>query len=444
MSRAAEAPAKSHHDLTMEYVAALHTRGVHEVVSEGGILWTADDRGLFVATPVHRIALAVGAMFQGEKRCQKVGDYQAIARHVLDLTEDPSYFASAPAGIATPSGFWSLGSGDTVQCEPLTPKHRQRFRLAWDPDFEAESVLFDRMLADAFAGDHPDDQRDLVDQLMGAALLGLMPRHQVVGLLYGREQSGKSSLQRIVEGMFPPDAVCAIPPQKWGHEYYVAGLAGKLLNAVGELSDDQPLPSADFKNVVGQNLVTGRDPTHRPRTFRPVAAHLFASNVLPSTTDRSDAFFRRWRVVRFVNRVDPSRVDPGLVERIVATEMPAVLAAAMRGAERVVQAGRIRTTVAHEECVARWKAAANPVLQFLADADAVECDPAADPVEPAVVFAHYRRWSADAGFRHPLGRNHFLELLDATGAAVGVARRKASDGRFKVSGLRLLGGAGGL
>lgn len=440
MGREADAPARSHHELMVDYINQLHAGGVRELVSESGTLWAADDSGLFAATALHQIALKVGAIFSGEKRCQKVGDYQAIARHVLDFTEDPAYFAGAPAGIATPSGFWRISQEGEILCEPLAASHRQRFRLAWDPDFEAEAVSFDRMLADAFEGDHAEEQRDLVDQVMGAALLGMMPRLQVVALLFGREASGKSSLQRVIEAMFPQDAVCAIPPQKWGHEYYVAGLAGKLLNVVGELADDHPLPAADFKNVTGENLVTGRDPTHRPRTFRPVAAHLFASNVLPSTTDRGDAFFRRWRVVRFLNRVDPARVDPQLVERIVGSEMPAILAAAMRGAERVAKAGRIRTTVPHDECVAKWKAAANPVLQFLTDAAAVECDPEAAPVSPAAVFTHYRRWAADAGFRHPLGRNHFLDLLDATGAGCGVARKKAGDGQFKVYGLRLVGG----
>lgn len=41
-------------------------------------------------------------------------------------------------------------------------------------------------------------------------------------------------------------------------------LMGRSLNVVGELSGDTPTPAAEFKNVIGRNLVAGRLPTYRP------------------------------------------------------------------------------------------------------------------------------------------------------------------------------------
>ena len=37
-------------------------------------------------------------------------------------------------------------------------------------------------------------------------------------------------------------------------------------------------------------------------------------------------------------------------------------------------------------------------------------------------FAAYRRWASEVGMRNPFGRNHFLELIDSTGSALGVGR----------------------
>ena len=212
-----------------------------------------------------------------------------------------------------------------------------------------------------------------------------------------------------------------------------ASLAGKRLNVVGELSDDAPIPAAAFKNVTGQNLVAGRHPTHRPFSFRCMAAHVFASNVLPPTTDRTDAFYRRWRVLRFANSVAPESVDPDLLDKIVAAEMPAFLAQAFLGAERVARAGRVRTTAQHDAALAKWRLAANPLEQFLDDTDWVTLEKEPDKVDlelwpkPATVYEHYRRWAATAGFRNPFGRNHFLDLLESTGAARRVRIRRAQS-----------------
>jgi phage/plasmid-associated DNA primase len=206
---------------------------------------------------------------------------------------------------------------------------------------------------------------------------------------------------------------------------------------VGELAEKPEIPAASFKNVTGQNLVGGRHPTHRPFSFRCQAAHWFASNVLPPTTDRGEAFFRRWRVIRFANTVPAERVDPDLLEKICAAEMPAILASAFLGAERVARAGTIRESAAHLQTLQRWRLSANPLQQFLADDEWVEIDPDANAHGTPEVYAAYRHWSASCGFRHPFGRNGFLELLDATGATRGIAIKRIGN-KHVVVGLRLL------
>jgi phage/plasmid-associated DNA primase len=143
--------------------------------------------------------------------------------------------------------------------------------------------------------------------------------------------------------------------------------------------------------------------------------------------------FRRWVILVFKNRVQADAIDPDLLDKIVAAEVPAILAWAIKGAERVSQAGRLHESAAQRAAIGRWKAAANPVLQFLLDPDSVELDRTAYALSTRTVYEQYRRWSSQAGFRNPFGRNHFLELLDSTGAQVGVAVKHSM-----VHGMRLL------
>lgn len=433
---AAEADNATHHDLALSWIDA-HTIDGHAPVYTAGAYYVPSVDGLWERTTPEAVQVGIARMFNGRKLCKKNADFRQIADHIAALCEVEGFFDDAPAGVVTPMGFHYIGGIGSVEAVDLKLSHRQTFALDFVPEYEADSPLLDGVLADAFEGDHAEAQTDLWWQAVGAALFGLMPRLQVVLLLLGRERSGKSLLQRILERAFPAAAVGAVSPASWGHEYHVATLAGKRLNVVGELSDDAPIPAASFKNVTGQNLVAGRHPTHRPFSFRCQAAHVFASNVLPPTTDRSEAFYRRWRVLRFANTVPAERVDPDLVEKIVANEMPGMLANAFLGAERVARAGRIRTTPAHDAVLSKWRLAANPLQQFLADDEWVELDPGYRLHSSADVFTAYRAWSAAAGFRNPFGRNHFLELLESTGATRGVFVKRIDD-KTVVVGLRLL------
>jgi len=433
---AAQQANASHHDLANAWCEA-RTILCYAPVYTNGSFYVPRDDGLWVRLSHEQVQVEVARKFNGRKLCRKNADFKQIAEHIAALCEADGFFDDVPVGVVSPAGFHVLNAQGVVETQQLELAHRQTFALDCRPDCDADAPLFDGVIEAAFEGDDAIAQIDLLWQCMGAALFGLMPRLQLVLLLLGRERSGKSLVQRILERSFPAAAVSAVSPASWGHEYHVATLAGKRLNVVGELSDDAPIPAAAFKNVTGQNLVAGRHPTHRPFSFRCQAAHVFASNVLPPTTDRGEAFYRRWRVLRFANTVPAEKVDPDLVEKIAAAEMPAILGMAFMGAERVMRAGHITTTAAHDAVLARWRLAANPLQQFLADDLWVELDPDHKQHSSADVYEAYRRWSASAGFRNPFGRNHFLELLESTGATRGVLIKRIGT-RNVVAGLRLL------
>lgn len=440
VSRAKQGPARAaepaevatHYELAQRWLA-------HRAVADqqpiycGGMFYAPRPDQLWQALATAQVETEVAALYLREKLCKKGSDYRQIAGVLASMTDEPRFFEGAPLGVVTSAGFHTVGADGAVGTETLTLEHRQVFRLSWAPDATCAMPLFDGMLSAALQGADEAEQTELLQQLFGAVLFGMMARLQKVGLLIGREGSGKSTLQRLIERLFPAEAVSAVPPSSWGREYNVAALAGKRLNVVGELSDEAPIPAAAFKNVTGQNLIEGRHPTHRPFYFTCTASHLLAANVSPPTTDRTDAFYRRWCIVEFRNRVSESQVDPYLLEKILASEVPGILAWAFKGAESVAAAGRLRSTTAQDKMIAKWKAAANPVLQFLLDEEAVELCGNWPSTPTKEVYDNYRRWSSAAGFRNPFGRNHFLDLLDSTGAQVGVVVRKSL-----VSGIRLL------
>jgi hypothetical protein len=78
----------------------------------------------------------------------------------------------------------------------------------------------------------------------------------------------------------------------------------------------------------------------------------------------------------------------------------------------------------HQKKIDRWVSVASPVLQFLRDDQAVRLDWQHSDTPAKKVYRHYRRWLKSAGFRYPMGRKAFLELLEAFGGQVGVRVHK--------------------
>jgi putative DNA primase/helicase len=165
----------------------------------------------------------------------------------------------------------------------------------------------------------------------------------------------------------PPELITSTSPHRWDTDYFIAQLAGKRLNAVGELSKRDPLPTHSFKNVLGGDRIQGRHPTRRAFHFVCVAAHVFNSNFLPNTHDRSNAFFRRWRIVAFENPIMPHEVELGFDALVIDKELPQVLAWALDGAVRLMRQGAFSESASHARLLRKWKSTASPVLEFLSD-----------------------------------------------------------------------------
>jgi len=407
-----------------------------------GVLWTYRN-GLWVSLPVEAAAAGIGRSFGGLKYCRRGSDFSQIAKLACAQVADDHFFELAPAGIATPAGFWRVADDGGIVCEKLTPEHRQRMQLEVDPDFETETPLFDALLDQALGGIAPDgddgDQIELLQMAAGGALARSLWRYRTAILLLGKTTTGKTTLMKIIKSVFPADQVAATSPQRWGNEYYTAALAGKAINVVGELDPHDPIPGGAFKNVVGNDPIDGRHPTHRPFTFVCQAAHFFNANKLPPTVDRSDAFFRRWRILSFEREVPEERIDPEYAEKVIVGEIGGVVAWMLNGAKKLATAKALPETPQHRAALTRWRVGNNSALQFLLDTAACRLDPSYQ-VSGQELFAAYTRWAADAGVR-AFGRNGFYEAIDEGAGRLGVRCKSTRGEAVNVVGVTLAGWA---
>lgn len=311
----------------------------------------------------------VTAIHDGAKNCARTSDYNSIVELALDMCDDSTFFLNAPTGVACREKFYRVSNGE-ICAETLTPEHRQRVRLNLEPS-DTPKPLFDRFIAETFRSEVETEEQEqvrLLQEIVGAIMLGLLPQFQKAILFYdpvGR--SGKGTLERIIRRLVPDEFVKAVSPLQFGDQYYLADLCGARLNVVGELPQHPAIPADKFKALLGGDMVTGRHAFGRPIKFTNEAAHLFMSNHLVRATSMDAAFLARWLMLEFPNSRLRSGlpIDPDLAQNIIQGEMAGIAHWALVGAARLLKQKKFSKSTVHDRLVSRSQLSDSDVADFI-------------------------------------------------------------------------------
>ena len=411
-SETAKKAVQSHHayaELTLEH---LTVKGWKPVFHQGDLFVLDAATAIWRPYEKEELVRTVAQLSDGRKHCILRSDYAGIADQAHSIAKDASFFKQAPVGIACAGSFYSV-EADRICVEPLGAQHRQRVMLDFEP-CESSTPHFERFLQETFQSDaqgEAEEQTRLVQEIAGAALLGIMAPHQKAVLFYdpyGR--AGKGTLERIIRQLVPSEFTSAVSPFKWDKEYYLASLVGSRLNVVGELPEGESIPSANFKSVLGGDLVAGRQPSRPVVTFHNEAAHLFTSNHLISTRDHSEAFFSRWLLIEFPNSLLRARrpVDVGLIDRIIPQELPGIAYWALQGGIRLLKQRQFSASVVHDRLMEKWRRTSNSIDEFMHEC----CD--LDPQlkeRRSMFYASYKSWCVQNN-RKPFAKPRAKELME--------------------------------
>lgn len=419
--------------------------GVEPVGVEGMIYTYSQKKGVWVGVLTPDFSVKVSELFDGQENCSRRNDYMSIAQHAYSILAEgkEDFFSSSPIGLACKGRFYKVTKDGEIEREEIDHNHRQRVLSPAKP-VVGEMPMFNRFLDDVFKGDPDNEQRDLLQEVMGAILLGMLARFEKVVLLKGPGRSGKGTIMKIIESMLPKEVRSAVTPFRWDSEYYLANLAGKRLNLVGELPDDEPIPASYFKSVIGRDTLTGRHPSHRPFQFQNEAAHIFNANHFVYTKERSDAFYTRWILMEFRNsligREDLQVTD--LAQRIIDNELSAIMAWALKGAKRLQDRGHFLLTATHKKLMSQWQRRTDSFLEFLLDGEVCSIGSTTTHItRRSELYKEYVEWCRNTN-RRPIGKIKLYDALDES-AIMALGLRKGCDktGHDIVRGVRLLSDA---
>lgn len=385
----------THHQLA-ELVIADYPKDL--VATEGRIFYY-NGACVWNSKSLSKVEIDIVTSYDGAAKCCRKSDYKAIAQHVYTLKEVVDFFADAPIGLATPDYFWELRGKEIIPM-PHDPKHRVRFMLPFNMAQDAEYQEPVATLAFLnWAFEHDKSQVDLIQEIIGAIIFGqLNYTYQKAVLLRGSGSNGKGVVMSLLKALIPAQYISEVEPRMFSNPLYVAMLASKLVNVIGELDKNRFARSSDFKKIVDSSDLVGKPLYHAPYKFPSIASHIFSSNYPLVTNDDSPGMKRRWLYLDFKNTIHDGDKIPHLGKMLVQDEGDRILRWATEGLLRLVSNnGAFTQTKSSIKMQKETFGSADSVNSFLADTDIIVEDANGLTSRPNL-YNIYREWASNAGF----------------------------------------------
>jgi putative DNA primase/helicase len=278
-------------------------------------------------------------------------------------------------------------------------------------DIEATCPRWLGFLNDVFSNDQ--ELVEYVHRAVGYSLTG-DTREQVAFLCHGVGANGKSTFLEVLGSVlgdyayplpfsaFELNARSAIPND-------IAALPGRRFVTALETNESAPLNEARLKLLTGSDAVSARLLYKEWFSFVPMAKFWLATNHKPPVTDDSPGFWRRIRLIPFLEQFVGTRDDQHLMAKLKA-ESPGILRWAVEGCLKWQKQGLGLPSVVRAASEA-YRAETDHVGAFLDD----RCEIAPDASIPAgSLWDEYVGWTTENHERQ-LDRRAFSARLEGKG-----------------------------
>lgn len=331
--------------------------------------------------------------------------------------------ANLPEPEAQPDRVLVNLANGTLEINGKGPKlreHRPEDFLTYCLPFEysqhAQAPLFQAYLQQVLP---QESTRKILAEFMGYCFLPSLKLEKVL-LLYGSGANGKSVFYDIVSALVGPSNISSYSLANLAEEHNRAMIADKLLNYGSEINAGA-IGRDLFKLLASGEPVQARLKYGNPFIMKGYARLMFNANTLPSDTEQTEAYFRRFLIVPFAVTIPEGQQDKNLAKKIIAQELPGVFAWVLRGLERLLQQGNFSPCQAVEATLQRYRKESDSVVQFLEEPDSKNqtyqpTEEGPEWVALKQMYSEYRPFCQEAGYK-PVSIRNFAERLEKQGFA---------------------------
>jgi len=341
------------------------------------------------------------------------------------------FFNDAPTGVAIGDAFVEAVMGDRsgeLAVVNLEPHHKVRARFDFDYDPSAEAPMFARYIEDIWGHcEDRDDREKLLQEFVGAALVGLAPRYHRALLLQGEAGAGKSTFIHVLESMFPDGTVCHVGPDDFGDDDKLGMLIGAKLNTLTEAG------ATIFSQDRVKSIIEGEEQMvvrkwEKAASFRPVAAHCFAVNEFPMVPGAHRSFWDRWTVLTLTRRFRGTSDElRGLSRTIAGAELPGIVAWALEGARRLLEQNEYTRPPSSAEAVLAWRRSADSVGLWIDECVGAIGEDHAPWVPLNDLYTQFEQWRERWGFSKTNKKTFGMRLKNH-----GVPHKRSNGSKYAI------------
>lgn len=353
------------------------------------------------------------------------------ARSEPEIAANAVHFDRDPWLLNVANGTINLRHGE------LRP-HRQSDCITMLSDVEydpnATAPEFERFLQRVI----PDpDVLDWTQRYLGYALTGLVSE-QKFSFWVGKGGNGKNVCADAVIAAFGEYAMVGAPDlllEKHGeaHPTELADIEGKRLIVCSEIEPGRSWAEARIKQITGDKTIKARRMKQDFYEFAATGKLVVLANTKPKVRSRDNGLWRRMCLQPWTVQIPPEEQDRQLLGRIIANELPGVLAWLVRGCLAWQNRG-LGEPRAVTLATAEYRQDEDVLAMWIADCCHVD---ERSWQETTALYESYKTWCKEAGNDRPWSLRAWIgELVERPGIA-----RKSNGLKRGLQGIRLLGNA---
>jgi putative DNA primase/helicase len=343
-----------------------------------------------------------------------------LARSEYPLYDSGEGWDVDPMLLGVPNGVVDLRTG-TLREGRQSDKITLHSGISFDPS--AQCPRWEQFVCEIFGGD--PQIMDFVKHAVGYCLTG-DTQEQCLFLCHGHGANGKSTFLEVLRHVFgsyahnlPFSAFELRARSSISND--IAAIAGKRLITAIETNESAQLNEARIKMLTGCDAITARLLYREYVTFSPTGKLWLAFNHLPEVTDDSTGFWRRIRLIPFLQHFEGDTADKDLLSKLLS-EASGILTWAVQGC-LAWQRDKLSIPPTVREATETYRHESYPLDDFIAEL--YFRDPGASVVA-GVIWADYCEWINEHQDTLPLDRKAFSRRLIAMGF------KKVRQGRGRV------------
>lgn len=337
----------------------------------------------------------------------------ALLKGVGAVTQDS--WLRGLAGDETPRStapHMQLANGilrlDNRELVPKSPKFFSTSEVSYPYEAGATCPLWERSVALWLQDDQEAIQ--FLQEYIGYLLTPDTSQH--VGLfLQGSGANGKSVCCDLITSLLGRERVSSVSLHQLAEGFCLASCHGKLANISTETERNSRIPVGVLKAIISGDTILVNRKYHQPFPAKATARLIVAWNDPPTIEDRTDAFWRRFRLLRFNRRFTDQEKDVRLGEKLHG-ELSGILNWALDGLDRLTRVGYFTLPESSREASSEFRRTSDPIRAFTEDhcriGKAFSC-----PKDP--LYSAYVHWAVENSLEPESKIAFFKHLKDIWG-----------------------------